>query len=52
MAVQNADDLDSLICLPIDHQVRATGMNPNRWRKLGSLTGDFRELNQEIEEQE
>lgn len=52
MAEEDADDLDPLICLPIDHEVRATGMDPNRRRKLGSLTGDFRELRQKIEERE
>ena len=52
MAVQDTDDLDPLLDLPINHQMRTTGMNPHRRGKLGALTGDFRELNQEIEERE
>lgn len=50
MAVEDTDDLDPLLALPIDHQMRTTGMNPHRRGKLGALTGDFRKLNQEIEE--
>ena len=52
MAVQDAYDLDPLIHLPIDHQVRATGMNPHRGRKLGSLAGDLGEFDQQIKERE
>lgn len=52
MAVEDADDLDALICLPIDHQMHPTGMDPHRGREFSALTGDFRELNQEIEERE
>ena len=50
MAVEDADDLDPLICLPIDHQMRTTWMDPHRRRELSALTGDVRELNQKIEE--
>lgn len=52
MAVEDTDDLDRLLALPIDHQVRATGMDSHRGRKLGALTGDLREFNQKIEERE
>lgn len=52
MAVQDADDLYPLICLPIDHQMRATGMDPHCGRELGALTGDLRELDQKIKERE
>ena len=52
MAVEDTDDLDALFILPIDHQMRATGMDPHRRRKLGALAGDFRKLDQKIEKRE
>lgn len=52
MAVEDADDLDTLICLPIDHQMRTTGMNPHRREKLSPLAGDLGELDQKIKERE
>lgn len=52
MAVQDTDDLDPLVDLPIDHQMRPTGMYPHRRRELSALTGDFRKLDQKIEKRE
>lgn len=52
MPVEEADDLDPRLDLPVDYQMRTTGMNPH-WRgELGALTGDLGELDQEIEERE
>jgi hypothetical protein len=52
MAVEDADDLDPLLDVPIDHQMRTAGMDPHRWRKLDSFAGDLRELDQKIKERE
>lgn len=52
MTVEDADDLDTLICLPINDQVRTTGMDPHRRRKLDPLAGDLGELDQQIKERE
>ena len=52
MTMEDADDLDTLICLPIDHQMRTTGMDPHRRGKLGPLAGDLGELDQKIKERE
>ena len=52
MAVEDTDDLDTLICLSIDHQMRTTGLDPHRRGKLGPLAGDLRELDQKIKERE
>lgn len=52
MAVEDTNDLYPRLGLPIDYQMRTTGMNPHRRRKLGALAGHFRKLDQKIEQRE
>ena len=48
MRVEDTDNLDPRLRLPIHHQMRPTGMDPHRRRKLCALAGDLRKLDDEI----
>ncbi len=50
MGMQDADDLYALPLLPIDHQMRAAGMNPYGGRELVPFPGHFREAGKQIEQ--
>jgi hypothetical protein len=46
MTVQDTDDLDPLPFQPIDDQMRADWMNPDRGRKLQPFARQFGKFNQ------
>ena len=49
MGMQDADDLDPLPFLPIDHQMRPAGMDAHRRREFLSRVGHLGKLRQQVE---
>jgi hypothetical protein len=49
VAVPDADDEDALGVDHIDHDMRAAGMDPRRWREFGPFAGKLRVAGKRLE---
>jgi len=50
--VQDADDLDPLPDRAVDHQMHASGMDPDGWRELRAFAGHLGESGKKVEQRE